>query len=95
MRTVQSSQGMTISIGETATENEKLCKEARQNDLWFHLDGKSSPHAILSMPDGKAHNDNQLRDSIHEASQLVKHYSSTRYALLSTDCILPFLLNVH
>lgn len=78
MRTVTSSQGHTITIGENASENQGICKRARQNDLWFHLEGQSSPHAILSVAGGKAVTDNAVRDSIHEASQLVKHYSSAR-----------------
>lgn len=78
MRIVTSSQGMTIEVGENAQENQMLCKNARQNDLWFHLDGQSSPHAILSSPDGKAMSEARVRDSIHEAAQLVKYFSSAR-----------------
>lgn len=78
MRSVESSDGLVISVGENATENQNLCKRARQNDLWFHLEGQSSPHAILSAREGRAMTDANVRQSIHEASQLVKYFSSAR-----------------
>lgn len=89
MRTVESSDGLTILVGENANENDQICADARQNDLWFHLDGKSSPHVLLSIPQlkGKAKtqmqnniniNNNPFSQSIHEACQLLKHFSSDR-----------------
>lgn len=79
MRIVESSDSLNITIGENAGENQNLCKSARQNDLWFHLDGQPSPHAILAAPAGKKMSDSQVRQSIREVSQLVKHFSSARY----------------
>lgn len=80
MRTFTSSDGLTIRVGENAGENQELCKEAKQNDLWFHLEGRSSPHAILSVASGKAGKSSGVRTSVHECQQLVKHFSSARQA---------------
>lgn len=84
MRTFTSSDGLKIHLGENAAENQKLCKEARQNDIWFHLEGQSSPHAILSMGSGKQSKPSAWRTSLHECQQLVKHFSSTRQARQAT-----------
>lgn len=89
MRIIESSDALTITIGENADENQNLCKRARQNDLWFHLDGQPSPHAILTAPAGKKMSDTQIRQSIHEASQLVKYFSSARYVYCSASCCFP------
>lgn len=78
MRTFTSSDGLAIRVGENAVENQRLCKEAKQNDLWFHLEGQSSPHAILSVGSGKAGKSSGIRTSLHECQQLVKHFSSAR-----------------
>lgn len=78
MRTFTSSDGQAIRVGENAAENQQLCKEAKQNDLWFHLEGQSSPHAILAMGGGKARKSGDVRTSVHECQQLVKHFSSAR-----------------
>lgn len=74
MRTITSSDGLQIKIGENAVENQALCKEARQNDLWFHLENMSSPHAILSLTASKK-KISDVRESIHECAQLIKHFS--------------------
>ena len=41
-----------IQIGQNAKENDQLVKKANQNDLWFHLQGMSSPHVILKASKG-------------------------------------------
>jgi predicted ribosome quality control (RQC) complex YloA/Tae2 family protein len=76
VRTFSSSSGATISVGENAAENENLCKRAKQNDLWFHLDNAPSPHALLHV-EGKS---GASREDIHDAQQLTKYYSSLRNA---------------
>ena len=78
MRTFISCDGLSIRVGENAEENQRLCKQAKQNDLWFHLEGQSSPHAILSVGGGRQGKNNALRSSLHECQQLVKHFSSAR-----------------
>lgn len=77
VRTFTSSDGLTIQVGENAGENQSLCRSAKQKDIWFHLDGSSSPHAILSVGDGKGRRDHSVR----ECCQLVKHYSSARFVM--------------
>lgn len=39
---------VTIKIGGNAKENDKLFKEASQDDLWFHLQSLPSTHVWLS-----------------------------------------------
>lgn len=79
VRQFTSSGGHAIALGETAAENQELCKRARQNDEWFHLDGAPSPHAILSLG-GTA----VTREEVHECAQLVKHFSKQRYVLCTS-----------
>ena len=78
VRTFTTESGKSIQVGENAGENQRLCKEARQNDEWFHLDGGPSPHVILQNQ-GKP----MTRDEIHDCAQLVKHYSKQKYVLVS------------
>lgn len=78
MRTVTSSEGLVITIGENAAENDAICKNARQNDRWLHLENGPSPHVIISLADGKAVSDVSINHSIHEAAQMLKHFSSQR-----------------
>ncbi|PXF49287.1 hypothetical protein BWQ96_00861 [Gracilariopsis chorda] len=77
MKSLNSSDGLLIRVGETAAENDTLWRGAKQNDLWFHADGMSSPHVVLSVP-GKKKKEAQLSDAIHECTQLVKYYSKAR-----------------
>lgn len=38
----------TIEIGQNKDDNERIIKNASQNDIWFHLGGElSSPHIIF------------------------------------------------
>ena len=39
--------GARILVGQSAAENDALCAAAEPHDLWFHLEGDSSPHVIL------------------------------------------------
>jgi len=72
VRRFTTESGKAVLLGENAGENEKLCKDARQNDEWFHLDAGASPHAILQCG-GKLE-----RGDIHDCAQLVKHFSKQR-----------------
>ena len=38
----------TIRIGENATDNDQIIKEAHENDVWFHLSSLPSCHVIIS-----------------------------------------------
>ena len=41
--------GETIYVGETAEENDELVTRSDARDVWFHLDGHPSPHAVLKV----------------------------------------------
>lgn len=73
VRTFTSADGLCIKLGENAQENQALCKQARQNDEWFHVEGIPSPHAILEVGGGAP-----PRASVQDCAQLVKHYSKYR-----------------
>lgn len=77
MRSLKSSDGLEIRIGENAKENDAICKQAGQNDIWFHLENGSSPHVILEVG-GKKKAYKDIRDSIHECTQLVKYFSKQK-----------------
>lgn len=40
-----------LLIGSNQTENDTLLKKSSQKDVWFHLEGISSPHMILRTND--------------------------------------------
>jgi predicted ribosome quality control (RQC) complex YloA/Tae2 family protein len=37
----------TVFIGKNKNENDLIIKNSHPNDLWFHLQGVSSPHIVL------------------------------------------------
>ena len=76
VREFTSADGLQIKVGENAAENDEICKHARQNDEWFHVDGASSAHVVLSVEKQPA-----PRDSIRECAVLAKHFSKQRYTL--------------
>ena len=41
--------GETIYVGETAEENDELVTRSDARDVWFHLEGHPSPHAVLKV----------------------------------------------
>ncbi len=79
VRQFTTESGKTIFVGESAAENQRLCKNAKQNDEWFHLDNGPSPHVILSCGGKPA-----SRDDIHDCAQLVKYFSKHRFVHHST-----------
>jgi len=62
-----------INIGENASENDQLVKEAKQTDIWFHLTNLPSCHLIISV-DKKHPIDNSM---IKFCATLVKQ--NTKY----------------
>lgn len=90
VRTYTTSSGSTVLVGESAAENQQLCKQARQNDQWFHIDAAPSAHAVLQCGGRTV-----SRDDVHDCSQLVKHFSKLRcvphlptYSVAASDCSL-------
>ena len=75
VRIFTSNVGLTIKVGENATENQQLCRQARQKDLWFHLENSPSPHAILEVGNGS---DSDVKASLRDGALLVKHFSKKR-----------------
>lgn len=49
-------QGLDIpvlcKIGQNAHENQTLVTTGNPSDLWFHVDGFSSAHVVVSLPHG-------------------------------------------
>jgi len=41
---------LKISIGSSAQENWDIIKDSKQNDIWFHLQKRSSPHVVINLP---------------------------------------------
>lgn len=78
VRQFTTSSGKTVLVGENAGENQQLCKNAKQNDQWFHLDNGPSPHVVLSCQGKPA-----SRDDIHDCAQLVKYFSKHRFVISS------------
>ncbi len=43
---------IAYKIGQNAHENTALVVEGHPSDLWFHVDGTSSAHVVVSLPPG-------------------------------------------
>ena len=63
-----------IKIGQNQKENDELIKEGKQNDLWFHLKGNSSPHGFIHNNTNKE----LSKEVIYRTAQLVKEFSKFR-----------------
>jgi len=61
-------------MGKDKYENEDLIKWGLPIDLWFHVDGLSSAHVYLRLPEGY-NIDNIPEEVKEECMQLVKHNS--------------------
>lgn len=85
VRNFTTEDGSAIACGETASENEQLCRRASQRDIWFHLDGQPSPHVVLQVTAKSG----AARDSIHDAQQVVKYFSKAREAPSAKVIFIP------
>ncbi len=71
-RQFTSRNGWAIWIGRNKKENLELTlKHARGNDMWLHVKGKPSSHAVIPVPTGKS----VPLETLLDAAQLVLHYS--------------------
>ena len=68
-----------ISIGRNSQENWNLIDYSNKNDIWFHLDGFSSPHVVLK----NSGNNDIPSYVINECCLLCKQYS--KYAKFPTN----------
>jgi predicted ribosome quality control (RQC) complex YloA/Tae2 family protein len=67
MRTIIE-DNIVIQVGESKQDNWNILSNAKQNELWFHLDKLSSPYVVIK------HN-NPPNNIIQKACNLCKHYS--------------------
>lgn len=44
---VETNKEYTVIIGKNKNENDLIIRQSHPRDLWFHLQGISSPHIIL------------------------------------------------
>ena len=61
-------------MGRDKYENEDLIKYGLPVDVWFHVDGLSSAHVYLRLPDGCKMEDIPA-DTLEDCAQLVKQNS--------------------
>jgi predicted ribosome quality control (RQC) complex YloA/Tae2 family protein len=47
MKTFKSPDGHTVLLGENASDNNKVMKNACQTDVWFHLESMPSCHVVI------------------------------------------------
>lgn len=70
-KTFVSRDGAAIHVGRNKKENLALTlKVARGNDVWLHLRGRPSSHAIVPVPGGKS----ASLETLLDAAQLIIHY---------------------
>lgn len=79
--------GLRARVGENALENQALCRSARQNDWWFHLESLPSPHCVLENPNGAWRE--PPREAVLACAQLVKERSKWRQVHRVTVIYLP------
>lgn len=50
---VKSFQGLEITfhIGKSASGNFEIIDNAKENDMWFHVDKEASSHVVAAIPD--------------------------------------------
>lgn len=54
---------LDVFLGENAQDNWDIIDISSQNDIWFHLDDKPSPHVVLKIPDN-------LKKKVHKQTIL-------------------------
>ncbi len=70
-----SKEGLTIRVGRDKDENLELTlKHAKGRDLWLHIKGRPSSHAIIELPPKKSASLETLLDAAH----LVLHFSKAQ-----------------
>lgn len=75
-RVTTSSDGMTVLVGRTASDNDVLSlKLAAPRDFWFHVAGESGSHVVVRNPDKL---DTLPRETKHFAASLAAGYSKAR-----------------
>jgi predicted ribosome quality control (RQC) complex YloA/Tae2 family protein len=62
-------------IGCNAQDNFDMIDEARQTDLWFHVNNESSGHVIASIPDDIKLDKKQLKKIIIQGCVICKKHS--------------------
>ena len=75
--------GARILVGQSAAENDALCAAAEPHDLWFHLEGDSSPHVILQCTG------EPCAQAIADCCQLCKSHSKKKAAKWAKVIWLP------
>ena len=75
--------GARILVGQSAAENDALCAAAEPHDLWFHLEGDSSPHVILQCAG------EPCAQAIADCCQLCKNHSKKKAAKWAKVIWLP------
>ena len=43
----QTPSGHTVLYGRSAKENDELCRNAMENDIWFHVSGFPGSHCLI------------------------------------------------
>ncbi len=74
-----------VHIGKSAKENWELFDEAKQTDLWFHLDHSSSPYVIIEIPE----NTQLPKDTIIKCAKLCKSHSKEKKSTRSSVIYCP------
>ena len=85
-----STNGLIITVGENAKENDEIRKRASQKDMWFHLEDVASPHVILKYTKLKSIKEDFAQADIEDAAQLCKLYSKQK----SMDRSIVIYINV-
>jgi len=62
-------------VGENELENFDIIDAAKDIDLWFHVDRRSSCHVIAVLPENHKYDKKQLHKIAIQGSMLCKQYS--------------------
>jgi predicted ribosome quality control (RQC) complex YloA/Tae2 family protein len=62
-------------VGKNAKQNFEIIDDAKQNDLWFHIENESSCHVIAQLPEEHSWDKKQLRHIVKQGAVLCKAHS--------------------
>ena len=64
-----------FKVGQDAVDNDDVIKTANGTDIWFHINGNSSPHVVASIPNDILFGKKQLMYIVKQGAILCKHHS--------------------
>jgi len=85
-------QEITFYVGKSAQGNFDIIDNAKEDDLWFHLDNEASCHVIASIPETVDRKN--IRYIVKQGAILCKQNSILKNSKIKTDIIYARVKNI-